>query len=138
MPVAGAVQGFGMAGGAGARGGLDGWLRAFILRLAVTPSPHDVPITAALGSDRSRMESWLRWLPHAERRLSRGFSVAVGPSEAYELLEDLMTLHGGDGFTLCVVDAHAGLPRRLIEELAALDGGQDSRMRTLRLGERLE
>lgn len=138
MPVPVRLNEFALTAVTGPREDVDGWLRAFILRLAVTHSPHDVRITAVLGSDRSRMESWLRWLPHAEGRLSRGFSVAVGPSEAYELLEDLMTLDGGDGFTLCVVDAHAGLPRRLIEELAALAGEKDSRIRILWVGERIE
>ncbi|HLT83299.1 MAG TPA: FtsK/SpoIIIE domain-containing protein [Phototrophicaceae bacterium] len=116
----------------------DAWARAVLVRLAVTHSPTDLTLAAALGTDRAGMEAWLRWLPHAARRSGGGPCVSVGPGEGRALLEDLLTVDAAASHTLLVVDEHAGLPRRAVEQLAAVAADPARRLRLLWLGEHLE
>ncbi|GMA30757.1 FtsK/SpoIIIE domain-containing protein [Litorihabitans aurantiacus] len=118
---------------------VDAWVRAAIVRLAVTHSPTDLAITAVLGHDRGALETWLRWLPHVS---SAGPApVAIGAAAGQALLEQL-TLATGTGHTLCLVDAGAGLTRRHVEAVAqhaaraAQEGGPG--LHLLWLGERTE
>lgn len=102
---------------------LDEWLQAALVRLGTTHSPSDVRIVAVLGRARARMESWLRWMPHAAPLAGGLASVAIGPGDGQALLEELAR---GDGtadtgpHTVCVIDADAGLTRRVVEAVAAL------------------
>src|SRR5699024_8773275 len=57
---------------------VDAWVRAVLLRLAVSHSPTDVVFSAALGHHHTHIETWLRWLPHAAPRPGTRPSVAVG------------------------------------------------------------
>ncbi|HLS74649.1 MAG TPA: FtsK/SpoIIIE domain-containing protein, partial [Actinomycetaceae bacterium] len=116
----------------------DAWTRAVLVRLSVTHSPHDLTVAAALGTERAGIESWLRWLPHAGTRPGGGPCVAVGAGEAQALLEDLFTHGPAASHTLLVIDEHAGLPRRAVEQLAALATDPERRLRLLWVGEHIE
>ncbi|HLS49362.1 MAG TPA: FtsK/SpoIIIE domain-containing protein [Actinomycetaceae bacterium] len=116
---------------------VDAWVRAVLLRLAVSHSPNDVALTAALGQQHGHIETWLRWLPHAAPRPGTRPSVAVGPGESQELLQELATTERPDGHTVCLIDSRAGVPRRLVEQVAALAADDERRLRLLWLGREL-
>ncbi|MGO1317962.1 MAG: FtsK/SpoIIIE domain-containing protein, partial [Cellulomonadaceae bacterium] len=101
----------------GPDGDVDELLRALLVRLAVAHSPTDVAVRAVLGPERAHVESWLRWLPHAANGAEG--SVAIGAARGQELLEALAA-GTGPGHTVCLVDDGVGLPRRLVEAVAAL------------------
>ncbi len=98
---------------------VDSWVRAAIVRLSATHSPHDVRFAAVLGRERAALESWLRWLPHAAPRTGGAPCVAIGSTDGQMLLEELVMADGGTGHTVCVIDGNSAVPRRLIEAVAA-------------------
>lgn len=113
---------------------VDAWVRAAIVRLAVTHSPTDLAVTAVLGAGRSSLETWLRWLPHVS---SAGPApVAIGAAQGQALLEGLTVTGGGTGHTLCLVDEGAGLTRRHVEAVA--QQAAERQLHLLWLGERTE
>lgn len=114
---------------------LEGWLRAALIRLAVTHSPNDVRIVAVLGHERARMESWLRWLPHAAPLAGGLASVAIGPGDGQALLEELARTVGGVEHVVCLIDTAAGIPRRTLEGVAAI--ADDSRLHLIWVGDDL-
>lgn len=115
---------------------VDAWVRAAVLRLAVTHSPTDLQLAAVLAPGRAHVESWLRWLPHATPRNGGVACVGMGAGEAQALLEELAAADGGTAHTLCLVDERAGVPRRLVEAVAA--AGEQQRLHLLWMGERTE
>lgn len=119
LPVPLALLETGLAAVTGDRDDVDAWVRAAVLRLAVTHSPTELQLAAALGSERAHIESWLRWLPHAGPRNGGLACVGIGAGEGQALLEELASADGGTAHTLCLVDESAGLPRRLVEAVAA-------------------
>lgn len=113
---------------------VDAWVRAAIVRLAVTHSPTDLAVTAVLGPGRASLESWLRWLPHVS---SAGPApVAVGATAGQALLESLTLGAGGTQHTLCLVDEGADLTRRHVEAVAQAAG--ERQLHLLWLGARRE
>ncbi|WP_158277264.1 FtsK/SpoIIIE domain-containing protein [Serinibacter arcticus] len=113
---------------------VDAWVRAAVVRLAVTHSPTDLAVTAVLGPGRASLESWLRWLPHVS---SAGPApVAVGAAAGQALLESLTLAAGGAQHTLCLVDEGAGLTRRHVEAVAQAAG--ERQLHLLWLGARRE
>ncbi len=96
---------------------VDDVVRALVVRLATDHSPTDVTLAAALGRGRAEAETWLRWLPHADA-LGEA-PIAVGAAEGQALLERLAAAGGPAGHAICLVDEGAGLPRRLVEAIAA-------------------
>lgn len=119
MPVPLRLAETGLAAVTGDADAVDAWVRATVLRLAVTHSPTDLQLAAALGPDRAHVESWLRWLPHATPRNGGLACVGIGAGEGQALLEELASADGGTAHTLVLVDESAGLPRRLVEAVAA-------------------
>ncbi|OJX97419.1 MAG: cell division protein FtsX [Micrococcales bacterium 73-15] len=115
---------------------VDAWVRASVLRLAVTHSPTDLQLAAVLGPGRAHVESWLRWLPHAAPRGGGTACVGIGAGEGQALLEELASADGGTAHTLCLVDEQAGIPRRLVEAVAA--AAPDRRLHLLWLGSSIE
>lgn len=103
----------------GEQADVDAWVRAVVVRLAATHSPHDVRLAAVLGHRRAHVESWLRWLPHASPRSGGAPCVAIGAVDGLGLLEDLVTTDGGTDHTVCLIDDEAGVPRRMVEAIAA-------------------
>src|SRR5699024_5264668 len=93
---------------------VDSWVRCAVVRLAVSHSPNDVRILAALGTGRSDLETWLRWLPHAAPLAGGLASVAIGAGESHALLEELARTDGGTEHVVCLIDANAGIPRRVV------------------------
>ncbi len=98
---------------------VDAWVRAAVVRLAATHSPNEVRLAAVLGQHRTHTEAWLRWLPHAAPRTGGAPCVAIGAGDGQVLLEDLVATDGGTDHTVCLIDDGAGVPRRLIEAVAA-------------------
>ncbi len=125
-----------LAAVAGEPDAVDAWLRATVLRLAVTHSPTDLQLAAILGPGRAHVESWLRWLPHAVPRNGGMACVAVGAAEGQALLEELAGADGGTAHTLCLVDEQAGIPRRLVEAVAA--AAPERRLHLLWIGSAVE
>ncbi|WP_029145965.1 FtsK/SpoIIIE domain-containing protein [Microbacterium luticocti] len=111
---------------------LDEWLQAALIRLAATHSPNDVRIVAVLSHERARIESWLRWMPHAAPLAGGLASVAVGAGDGQALLEELARSDGGTEHIVCVIDSAAGLPRRLVEGVASV--ADDKRLHLLWVG----
>lgn len=103
----------------GEQADVDAWIRAFVVRLAATHSPHEVRLAAVLGHRRAHVESWLRWLPHASPRTGGAPCVAIGAGDGLGLLEDLVGADGGTDHTICLIDEEAGVPRRMVEAIAA-------------------
>lgn len=103
----------------GPQASVDAWVRAVVVRLAATHSPNEVRVAAVLGHRQAHVESWLRWLPHAAARTGGAACVALGPGDGHALLEDLIAADGGSDHTICLIDENAGIPRRLIEAVAA-------------------
>ncbi|MDT0157722.1 FtsK/SpoIIIE domain-containing protein [Microbacterium sp. ARD32] len=114
---------------------LDAWLRAALIRLAVTHSPNDVRVVAVLGQEHARMESWLRWLPHAAPLAGGLASVAIGAGDGQALLEELARTVGGVEHVVCLIDSAAGVPRRTLEGVAAI--AEDSRLHLIWVGDDL-
>ncbi|WP_156252761.1 FtsK/SpoIIIE domain-containing protein [Pseudactinotalea terrae] len=119
LPVPLELAEAGLAAVTGTAAEVDAWVRASVLRLAVTHSPTDLQVAAALGPNRAHIESWLRWLPHAAPRNGGMACVGIGATEGQALLEELASADGGTAHTLVLVDEAAGLPRRLVEAVAA-------------------
>lgn len=119
LPVPVELAEAGLAAVTGPLADVDAWVRAAVLRLAVTHSPTDLQVAAVLGPNRSHIESWLRWLPHAAPRNGGVACVGIGATEGQALLEELASADGGTAHTLVLVDEGAGLPRRLVEAVAA-------------------
>ena len=136
LPVPLELAEAGLAAVTGPLAEVDAWVRAALLRLAVTHSPTDLQVAAALGPNRSHIESWLRWLPHAAPRNGGMACVGIGATEAQALLEELASADGGTAHTLVLVDEGAGLPRRLVEAVAA--DAIERRLHLLWIGSRVE
>jgi S-DNA-T family DNA segregation ATPase FtsK/SpoIIIE len=113
---------------------VDAAVRAMLLRLCCDHSPADVSIAGVLGSHRAGHETWLRWLPHAGRRVGGLAPIATGAHDGAALLGQLAT-EDGRGVTVCLVDAGAGLSRRQVEAVAR---GGAQRLRLIWLGDRPE
>ncbi len=114
---------------------VDAWVRCAVVRLAVSHSPNDVRILAALGPGRTEVETWLRWLPHAAPLAGGLASVAVGAGDSHALLEELARTDGGTEHVVCLIDADAGIPRRVVEGVAAL--AEERRLHLVWLGDSL-
>jgi S-DNA-T family DNA segregation ATPase FtsK/SpoIIIE len=119
---------------------VDAAARAVLLRLCCDHSPAELSVAAVLGPDRATHETWLRWLPHASRRIGGLAPVAVGAADGSELLEQLAA-EDVRGAVICVVDAGAGIHRRQLEAVAPLTrtgegggGAAADRLRLLWLG----
>ncbi|GAB2477786.1 FtsK/SpoIIIE domain-containing protein [Jatrophihabitans fulvus] len=113
---------------------VDAAVRAFVARLAVDHSPAELTLAAVLGRGRAHHETWLRWLPHTARRPSGFAPVAVGAPDGAVLLDALAGEERDRGVVLCLVDADAGIPRRLVEAVAAGEHAAEGRLRLLWLG----
>lgn len=119
LPVPLRLAEAGLVAVAGEQTDADAWVRAAVLRLAVTHSPTDLQLAAVLGAERAHIESWLRWLPHTSPRNGGAACVGVGATEGQALLEELASADGGTSHTLVLIDERAGLPRRLVEAVAS-------------------
>lgn len=115
---------------------VDAAARALLLRLVADHSPADLEIAGVLGAARATHESWLRWLPHTATRVGDASPVAVGARDGQALLERLVVADGRPSHVLCLVDEHAGVPRRAVEAVAAAAAGEDQpRVHLLWLGD---
>jgi DNA segregation ATPase FtsK/SpoIIIE, S-DNA-T family len=118
MPVLVDLAHTGLVAVAGPGELVDEVAQAMVVRLCCDHSPAEVSVTAVLGRNRAFHETWVRWLPHTTRRLGGGAPVAVGPAEGQALL-DLLLTEQGRGETICLLDEHAGVPRRAVEAAVA-------------------
>jgi DNA segregation ATPase FtsK/SpoIIIE, S-DNA-T family len=109
---------------------VDAAVRAMLLRLCCDHSPADLSVTAVFGHHRVEHETWLRWLPHAQRRIGDLAPMAIGPVDGTALLDQL-AVDDGQGVTICLLDADAGLSRRQVEAVARV---AESRLRLVWLG----
>ncbi|PZR51569.1 cell division protein FtsX [Xylanimonas oleitrophica] len=97
----------------------DAAVRALLVRVAAAHSPTDVVLAAVLGGAGEHVETWLRWLPHTAHRVAGAPPVAVGATAGAALLDALVGQDAARGRTVCVVDEEAGVPRRVVEAVAA-------------------
>ncbi|CAM4080412.1 FtsK/SpoIIIE domain-containing protein [Kibdelosporangium persicum] len=132
MPVCVSTGDTGVIALAGPRDTVNAVARALIIRLCTDHSPTDLSIAAVLGRDAEHHETWLRWLPQVTRRVGGVAPVAVGATDGQALLDLLAAAENGTGETLCVVDEDAGVPRRVVEAVAAI--AAQRRLRLLWLG----
>jgi DNA segregation ATPase FtsK/SpoIIIE, S-DNA-T family len=109
---------------------VDAVVRATLLRLCYDHSPADVSVTGVLGSRRAEHETWLRWLPHARRRVGGLPPIATGAADGSALLDQLAA-DDGRGVTFCLIDGDAGLSRRQVEAVARV---AEDRLRLIWLG----
>ena len=133
MPVT--VELGGLTAVVGEKATVDAWVRSAVVRLAVSHSPNDVRILAALGTGRADLETWLRWLPHAAPLAGGLASVAIGAGDCHALLEELARTDGGTEHVVCLIDENAGIPRRVVEGVAAL--AAERRLHLVWLGDQL-
>ncbi|WP_154792656.1 FtsK/SpoIIIE domain-containing protein [Occultella kanbiaonis] len=116
---------------------VDAWVRAAVVRLAVTHSPNEVRVAAVLGADRSHVESWLRWLPHAAPLAGGTACVSVGAGDGQRLLEELAVAEPAGLHTVLLVDGGAQVSRRLVEAVAGVAEDSDRRLHLIWMGESL-
>jgi S-DNA-T family DNA segregation ATPase FtsK/SpoIIIE len=109
---------------------VDAVVRAMLLRLCYDHSPADLSVVGVLGSRRAEHETWLRWLPHARRRIGGLPPIATGSANGAALLDQLAG-DDGQGVTFCLVDAEAGLAPRQLEAVARV---AEDRLRLIWLG----
>jgi S-DNA-T family DNA segregation ATPase FtsK/SpoIIIE len=109
---------------------VDAAARAMLLRLCCDHSPAELSVAAVLGAGRTAHESWLRWLPHAGRRIGGLAPVAVGAVAGSELLDQLAA-EDVRGVVICLLDEEAGIHRRQVEAVAQVTG---ERLRLVWLG----
>lgn len=132
LPVCLSTSEVGLVSLAGPREVVDAVARSLIIRLCVDHSPTDLSVAAVLGQKAAYHETWLRWLPQVTRRVGGSAPVAVGAADGHALLDLLAAAENGTGETLCVVDEDAGVPRRVVEAVAAV--AAQRRLRLLWLG----
>ncbi|OLF12813.1 hypothetical protein BLA60_05965 [Actinophytocola xinjiangensis] len=132
MPVSLPASDIALVAIAGDRERVDAVARAMVLRLCVDHSPADLSVAAVLGRNTAHHETWLRWLPQVTRRVGGRAPVAIGATDGQALLDLLAAAENGTGETLCVVDEQAGVPRRVVEAVAAI--AVERRLRLLWLG----
>lgn len=130
LPVLVPLAGARVAAIVGPADQVDAAARAVLLRLCCDHSPAELSVAAVLGGERVPHETWLRWLPHASRRIGGLAPVATGAADGSELLDQLAA-EDVRGVVICVVDAAAGVHRRQIEAVAQVAG---DRLRLLWLG----
>jgi len=132
MPVCLSAAEIGLVSIAGPREVVDAVARALVIRLCADHSPTDLSVAAVVGRDGAHHETWLRWLPQVTRRVGGAAPVAVGAADGQALLDLLAAAENGTGETLCIVDEKAGVPRRVVEAVAAIAASR--RLRLLWLG----
>ncbi|RSM81980.1 cell division protein FtsX [Kibdelosporangium aridum] len=119
MPVCLTIGETGLVAVAGQTDAVQATARAMVLRLCADHSPADLSVAAVLSNANAYQETWLRWLPHAARRIGGLAPVAVGATDGQSLLERLSAADTGEGDTVCLVDEQAGVSRRVVEAVAA-------------------